>query len=217
MEFPLLESLAPDDRRELLSNARRRKFRRGDVIFHEGDPGDSLHLIDKGHVAARVTTPLGDVATLLVMGPGSFFGELAIVSPAPRNSTVVALDAVETLSLHRDTIAEARERHRAMDQVLLDALVAEVRRISHQLLEALYVPVDKRVVRRLLDLVEVFDPDDAGVTTVPLTQEDIAQLAGTTRPSANKVLKALEERGAITVARGRIEITDASALARRGR
>ncbi len=102
MEWPLLPSLSEVERREVLTLARRRRFRRGEVIFHEGDPGDTLHLIDRGHVAMRVTTPRGDVATLLVEGPGSHFGELALVSESgTRNSTVVALGATETLSLHR--------------------------------------------------------------------------------------------------------------------
>ena len=56
MESPLLDVLAPDERRRLLSMARRRRFGRGEVVFHEGDPGDALHLIDKGHVAVKRTT-----------------------------------------------------------------------------------------------------------------------------------------------------------------
>jgi CRP-like cAMP-binding protein len=64
--------------------SRRRRFDKGEVIFHEGDPGDTMHLLAKGHVAVRVTTPLGDVATLLILKPGDFFGEVALVSPAPQ-------------------------------------------------------------------------------------------------------------------------------------
>ena len=49
-----------------------------------GDPGDTLHLIAKGHVAVRIATPLGDTALLRVLGEGQYFGELAVVAPAPR-------------------------------------------------------------------------------------------------------------------------------------
>src|SRR4051812_31226583 len=101
MEWQLLSSLADDDRRTLLTMARRRRFRRNEVIFHEGDPGDAFHLISKGRVAVRVNTPLGETATLVILGPGEYFGEMAILSPAPRNATVVALEPVETMSLHR--------------------------------------------------------------------------------------------------------------------
>ena len=68
--FPLLDHLTPAEQQALLAMARRRRFRRSEVIFHEGDPGDSVHLIDKGHVAIRVTTPVGDVATVLLRAMG---------------------------------------------------------------------------------------------------------------------------------------------------
>ena len=115
MEWELLRPLSEEERREVLRLARRRRFRRGEVLFHEGDPGDTLHLIDRGHVAMRVTTPLGDVATLIIEGPGGYFGELALISEnGTRNSTVVALDAVETLGLHRDQFDELRRKLREL-------------------------------------------------------------------------------------------------------
>ena len=217
MDWPLLEVLPADQRRRLLSRTRRRRFRRGEVVFHEGDPGDSLHLIDKGHVAVKRSTPLGDVATLLVLGPGDVFGELAVVAPGPRNATVVALDPVETLALYGEVFDELRETHPAVDRVLVHALVREVRRLSAMLVEALYVPADKRICLRLVELTRIFTvAGQGGAVVIPLTQEELAQLAGTTRPTANRVLRSAEEAGAVRVARGRIEVLDAAAVARRG-
>lgn len=215
MEWALLGPLSEEERREVLRLARRRRFKRGEVIFHEGDPGDTLHLIDRGHVAMRVTTPLGDVATLIVEGPGSHFGELALVGESgTRNSTVVALDATETLGLHRDHFAELRQKHRSFDDVLVVALATEVRRLSARLAEALYVPVDTRVYRRLVDLAAVFNTG-APTTIIPLTQDDVASLAGTTRPSANKVLRAAQDEGMLRISRGSIELLDPALLAKR--
>jgi len=217
VDWPLLEVLPPDQRRLLLSRARRRRFKRGEVVFHEGDPGDSLHLIDKGHVAVKRSTPLGDVVTLLVLGPGDVFGELAVIAPGPRNATVVALDPVETLALRDALFDELRQTHPAIDRVLLHALVREVRRLSARLVEALYVPADKRIYLRLTELTRIFAvADQVGPVLIPLTQEELAQLAGTTRPTANRVLRTAELAGAVRVARGRIEVIDAAALARRG-
>jgi CRP-like cAMP-binding protein len=216
VEWRLLAVLPEEEKRNLLSFARRRRFARGEVVFHEGDPGDTMHLVAKGRVAVRVTTPLGDVATLLVLGPGDHFGELAILSPGPRNATVVALESVETLSVHRDQLDELRDRHRHIDRLLLEATVAEVRRLSHQLLEALYVPADKRVLRRLLDLAALYGEGE-GTVVIPLTQEDLAQLAGTTRPTTNKVLRQAEEAGHLVIGRGRIELIDLQGVHKRAR
>jgi CRP-like cAMP-binding protein len=212
----LLDALPEEERRELLSRARRRRFAKNEVIFHEGDPGDTMHLIAKGNVAVRVTTPLGDVATLLILKAGDFVGEMAVISPAPRNATVRALSAAETLAVHKDALDELRARHPGVDRVLIDVLVAEVRRLSAVLLEALYVPVEKRTWRRLLDLAAIYGDDEDGVV-IPLTQEDLAQLVGTTRPTLNQLLRSAEEAGLVRSGRGRLEILDHDALARRAR
>jgi len=215
MDWPILNVLSDDERRALMSVARRRKFARNEVIFHEGDPGDTLHLVAKGHVAIRVTTPLGDVATVRVLRASEFFGELAVISPAPRNATAVAIDAAETLAIHRAEFEVLRDDHPAMERVLVEALVTEVRRLAVQLLDALYVSVEKRVWRRLAELAAVFGDGDG--TTIPLTQEDLAQVVGTTRPTINRLLREGEEAGIVAVTRGKVEITDITALARKAR
>ena len=217
MRWSLLDRLPEDDRRRVLAATSRRRFARREVLFHEDDPGDTLHLIDKGRVAVRVTTPLGDVATLVVLGPGEVVGELALLDEqARRNATAVALERTETLTLHRDQFHELRQRHPALDRFLLVALAAEVTRLSSLLVEALYVPVDTRVVRRLDALLETYGDGQSG-TEIPLTQEDLASLAGTSRATVNRVLGEAESGGLVKVARGRITVLDPEGLRRRGR
>jgi CRP/FNR family transcriptional regulator, cyclic AMP receptor protein len=217
MEFRLLEPLPADTRRELLSRARRRRFAPGEVVFHEGDPGDAMHLLAKGHVAIRVTTPLGDTATLRVLRAGDHFGEMSVVSPAPRNATIVALDATETLAIHRDDVEQLRRQHPAVDRFLVDTLVQEVRRLSVLLAEALYLPVEKRTWRRLLALTAIYARDDDPSTLIPLTQEDVAGIVGTTRPTINRLLRDAEREGLLRMSRGRIDVIDRAALERRCR
>src|SRR3954453_10679906 len=100
MQWKLLEGVPEDDVRRLLSIARRRRFSRGEVVFHEDDPADTLHLVVKGRVAARTQTRMGDTAILSVMGPGDCFGEIALVGgPGSRRSaTIAALEPAETES-----------------------------------------------------------------------------------------------------------------------
>ncbi len=211
-KFTMLEGLDDADTRAVLSAARRRKYKRGEAICREGDPGDTLYLMDRGHVAIRVTTPAGDTATMRVLGPGSQFGEIAVIESTPRSATVVALDAVECLSLHRDVIQDLRRDHASVDRVLLSASLNEVRRLTAALAEALYLQVPKRVAKTLWRLLDVF-PD--GV--IPLTQDDLAGLCGTTRQTANEVLQSLVADGCISLSRGRITVTDRERIGRAAR
>ena len=101
---------------------------------------------------------------------------------------------------------------------LFEALMAHVRRIDAQLMEALFVPAERRVVRCLLSLAETYasggQSDDVDVT---LTQDDLASLAGTSRATVNRVLRQAEEEGAVSPSRGRIRVTDPTLLAKRAR
>lgn len=217
MRWSLLDGIPEDDRRRVLAATRRRRFGRREVLFHEGDPGDTVHLIDRGRVAVRVTTPLGDVATLNVRGAGDVVGELALLDPASRRTaTVLALEPTETLAVHRDEFTDLRRRHPSVDRFLVAILAAEVQRLSSLLAEALYVPVDTRVIRRLLALTEIY-ASESGPTEVPLTQEELASLAGTSRATVNRVLGEAERDGVVDVRRGRIVVTDPEGLRRRGR
>jgi CRP-like cAMP-binding protein len=218
-DWPLLRSLSEEDRRQVLAAARRRRFTRREVLFHEGDPGDTLHLIDKGRVAIRITTPLGDAATVGVLGRGDVVGEMAILEEGGRRgATVMALEATETLSIDRSAFLELRRRYPGVDLFMFDVLMANVRRVNVQLMEALFVPVDRRVIRRLLSLADIYaQRDQVDGVEVALTQDDLASLAGTSRATVNRVLRQAEEAGAVSLSRGRIRVTDRALLAKRAR
>lgn len=141
MDWALLGGIPEADVQRLLAIARRRTFRRGEVVFHMGDPADTLHLIAAGRFAVRVQTALADVAILTVLGAGQLFGELALLEPdAHRSATVEALEPGETRSVHRPDFEELRRRHPQVSDVLIAILAGQVQRLSRQLLEALYMP-----------------------------------------------------------------------------
>ena len=212
MEFPLLASLSPDDRATVLSTAHRRRFASGEVIVREGDPGEALHLIAKGRVGVSLTTPGGSVALINVRGRGGAFGEQALVDPTSRRSaTITALEATETLALHRAAFDDLRREQPGVDRLLVEILSLEVRRLSNRLAEALYDSAEKRVMRRLLDLDAIYE----GV--VPLTQDNLASMAGTTRPTTNGVLQQLVRDGLVAVGRGRLQVLDRARLESRAR
>ena len=213
VEWPLLADLAPEDVRRLLAIARRRTFAKGEVVFHRDDPADSLHLVVRGRFGARVSTPLGDSVLVDVLGPGQSFGELALLlSDARRSATVEALEAGETRSVFRDDFAALQREHPGVKDVLLRLLAEQLRRSTDRVVEAHHVDAETRVLRRLLELAATYED---GV--VPLTQEDIAAMAGTSRATVNRVLREEEKLGAVALARGRTRVLDAAALERRCR
>jgi CRP-like cAMP-binding protein len=214
IDWPLLRELSDGDKARLLAAGRRRRFSRREVVFHEGDPAESLHLVERGHVAVRTTTPLGDVATFSVVGPGGTFGELALLEDtSARSASVVALEPTETWSLRRPEFDALRAEHPSVDRFLVELLAGYVRQLSERLVDAHYVVAEKRVARRLAALHR-----SAGkAASIPLTQEDLASIAGTSRSTVNRVLGELERAGIVSVARGRISVADPEGLGRAAR
>ena len=218
MQWTIFDDVPEAEVQRVLSIARRRTFVRGEVVFHADDPADTLHLIVKGRFAARVQTAVGDTAILTILGPGELFGEVALLGPEQRRSaTLESLEAGETRSIFRDDFEALRREHPGVGEVLIAILVGEVKRLSRHLLEALYVPADKRVLRRLVDLAGLYGDADTGPVAIPLRQEDLAGLAGTSRATVNRVLREEEAKGSVELGRGRMIVLDVPALERRGR
>jgi len=216
MDWPVLASVPVADRRRLIDRMRSRTYRRDEVIFHQGDPADTLHLIVEGHVSVRVTLPGGEFVIVAVFGPGDAFGEVALAgSPRPRGATVIALERCETLSLGRDQFESLRTSYPGIDRFLVGLLSARVDRLNGYLLEALYVPAEKRVLRRLLELCQLYADDNEQRTVVPVTQDMLASLAGTTRPTANQVLGRLAAGQVVEVSRGQVVVLNRGELRRR--
>lgn len=198
---------------EVLASARKRSFRWGEVVFHEGDPGDSLQVIIRGHFALRLVTPRGDVCMARVFGPGDVFGRVALGPiDAVRETTVISLDESATVELFRAQLDELRAAHPCVSDALIAMAGLELRKVSERLLEALYVDADRRVRRRLLELGETYG--DGGVPVIPLRQEDLAALAGTSRATVSRVLAEEERRGTISKRRRSVALLDLKELSR---
>ncbi len=212
MEWRLLAGIPPEEVRQLLSLARRRRFRRGEVVFHRDDPSDSLHFVVKGRFAIRVMTSLGDTVTIALRAPGDTFGEMGVIGRRRRSATVEALEEAETFSLYEAEFERVRREYPAVNDVLLTFLANEVRMLNERLLEALYLPAERRVLRRIVELADVY-----GGSEIPLTQEAVAGLAGTSRATVNAVLREEERRGTLELKRGKTVVLDRDEIARRAR
>ena len=212
MEWDLFSGAAAEDVQRVITVARRRRFDRGEVVFHQDDLAESLHLVVAGRFAVTRRTALGEAALLALRQPGEAFGELALVSEKRRSATVYALEAGETLSVLYDDFEHLRARHPGVDRILVALLAAQLQRMDQLLAEAYYESAERRVIRRLLDLGHMYGGGDRPIR---VTQDQLAALAGASRATVNAVLSDERRRGTIDVKRGATLILDREALARR--
>jgi CRP-like cAMP-binding protein len=209
MQWAILAGIPEEDARRVLPVARRRTFARREVVFHRGDPADTLHLVHTGHFAVCIGTPLGDTMMLAMLRPGETFGEIALLDEtASRSATVVALDGGETRAIHKPDFDALCAQHAGVADILVRALALRVRRLSELLVEAHHEPADRRVLRRLAE----FGEQGA---VVPLTQEELSHLAGTSRATVNRIVRDAQSRGELALRRGRIEVLDFATLSAR--
>jgi len=142
-----------------------------------------------------------------VRGPGETFGEFALLeSKARRTVTVAALEAGETLSVGGDAYRALLDEYPELKDVLVALLAERLRYSDERILAAHFLDADARVRWALLQLVPIYGGGNHVV--VPLTQESLAELAGTARGTVNRVLREEQERGVVTLERARVRILD---------
>lgn len=203
--------------RALASAMVRRRFRRNEVIFHQGDPGDSLHVVVTGAVKIVLPSPEGEEAIIATLRPGDFFGELALLDGAPHSATATAVDPVETLSLARAPFHQLLDEDRGLRIALLSGLAAELRRLTGHVEELHFLDLDGRLAMRLVRLARDRNPTLEGEARLdwPFTQSELAAMIGGTRQSVNKLLSRLVEDGLLVIEHDTLVIKDLHALAER--
>jgi CRP-like cAMP-binding protein len=200
---------------ELGRQMRRRKFRRNEVIFHQGDPGESLHVVASGAVKIVLPSAEGEEAIIATLRPGDFFGELALLDGAPRSATAVALEPSETLTLPRTTFRDMLDRDPGLRDALLEGLAHELRRLTSHVEELHFLDLAGRLAIRLARLAREQDSTSREVRLDwPYTQSDLAAMIGGTRQSVNKLLSGLVDRGFVVIERDTLIVPDVEALAR---
>lgn len=212
VKWSVFDEIDPEQARALVSMARRRRFAKGDTVFHEGDLGDSVHLIDKGRVAVRVTTPAGDVATLRILRDGQLFGDLAVLEGQRRSATITALEKCETLEISGDVIRDFADRHRSFERAITRIIARVLRGQSALLLDVMYLPAPRRLARRVVELVDIYDGGE-----IPLTQDDLAGMSGITRQTVNQLLTEWRDQGVVELGRGRLSVVDPDRMQRLAR
>jgi len=218
-QAPLFAALDADAAEALKSASRTRGFRRGDIVFAEGESGDALYVVVEGKVKIFRTSPDGRENMLAVLGPGEMFGELSLFDPGPRTATVAAITDCELASLAHEALRPWLAGRPELGVQLLQALAQRLRRTNEAMADLVFSDVPGRVAKTLLDLGDRFGtPVPEGIrVTHDLTQEELAQLVGASRETVNKALSEFASRGWIRLDGRAVLLIDQERLAHRAR
>jgi CRP-like cAMP-binding protein len=204
----------------LAREMRARRFRRGEVLFHQGDPGDALFVVTDGAVKISLPSEEGDEAIIATVRTGEVFGELALLDGAPRSATATALEPTGTLVLPRARFRELIATEPLLRDALLAAIASELRRLTTHVQELHFLDITGRLAARLAHLAAsdgTVEPDGSIRLDGPLTQTELASMIGTTRQSVNKLLGAFVDDGLLRIGRDAIVILDPPGLERMAR
>ncbi|MBA2326047.1 MAG: Crp/Fnr family transcriptional regulator [Actinobacteria bacterium] len=212
-----LGRLDAGDAAALSATGNTRDYEPGDVLFREGDPGDSVVIVLAGHVKIVSTAADGREIVLGVRGPGELLGELSAIDGAPRSGSGWALGAVRALIVPRPAFQAFLDRTPRSAAPLLEVLARRVREASIRQLEFGNPDTLGRVAMRLVELADRHGrADEVGTEiTLPLTQQELAEWTSLSREAVVKALQAMRRLGWIETGRRRITVLDCEALRER--
>jgi CRP/FNR family transcriptional regulator, cyclic AMP receptor protein len=206
----LLGSVSAEDLETVAEGSRVRTFRRGQVVFTEGDPGDTLIVVLSGRVKVVVNSADGGELTLTVIGPGGVFGELGVADGGSRSASAETLEESRLLFVPREMILDICGREPAAEHALLRSITAILRRLTEAASDLVFLDLPRRVAKVLLSQPRGED----GVIRPPLSQEELAHQVGGSRQSVNAALRGFERRGWIQMRGRSVTVTEAAALGR---
>ncbi|HEV2440246.1 MAG TPA: Crp/Fnr family transcriptional regulator [bacterium] len=211
---PLFAQLSPAELEKLAALFRRRRYRAGEPVFREGDPGTALYVVETGEVKILLGGADGKEVALSLLGPGEFFGELALLDGEPRSADAVVTVPSELLVLPREDFLRFLREVPAVAINMLAALSRRFRRTDRLVHDAAFSDVRTRVTRLLVELAETRGkPAPGGVVIGPrLTQGDLASMVGATRESINKCLRYYAAQGLLRHERGRLVLLNVERL-----
>lgn len=203
----------------LFDRARPVRLRRGQVLFHEDEPGDTLYVIVQGKIKVGRTSADGRENLIAVLGPGEMLGELSLFDPGPRTASATAVVPTELHQLSHSEFRSWLSENPDTALLLLGALAARLRKTNETIGDLVFTDVPGRIAKALLDLADRFGEATAGGIKVPhdLTQEELAQLVGASRETVNKALADFDGRGWIRREGRAIVVLDVERLRRRAR
>ena len=193
-----------------------RTYKKGQLVFHQEDSGDSLFVVVEGRIKVFVTSEEGEEMVLVVVRPPEVFGELALIDGGRRSASAEALETTKLLALDRKTFLELLQRHPALTDALLRSLGGVVRRLTGQASDFVFLDLPGRIAKVLVTLAEEQDGGDGDSTLdLHMTQANLAGMVGGSRQSVNQILHDFERRGYLEIHGRQVALRRVDLLRRR--
>ena len=209
--------LSDGDRDALLALGGVRRFAPREHLMHEGEPGDRVLVLERGHVKASSTDSRGRATVLAFRGPGDILGELTFTNVAPRSGDVIALERVEARALAASEFCAYLLRHPTAAMTLIEAIGRRVRDGDRKRAQFGDLDTVGRIAARMVELCERYGERSDGAIAIrlPITQADLGGWTGSSSGAVDSALRTMRELGWIKTERRRITVTDLDALQRR--
>jgi len=205
-EVPLFSSLDSEGFLELAKMLVPKEYRRNEVIFHQGDPGSALHIIETGQVKIVGFSEQGNEVIFAILVDNDCFGELSLFDGEERSATAISMIPTCTLSLHRDDFLKITTRYPGVAVHAMSLLSKRLRQADSLIKDAAFLSLSSRLAKRLISLGEQFGKrtDEGLVIDLHVTQQDLADALGASRVAVNKQLGLYQDRGFIRLQGKRI-------------
>jgi len=202
---PLFSGLSEEEQRTIESHAVSRNYRKNTVIIEKGDESASLYVIVSGKVKVYVADDQGKEIVLNIEGPGAHLGELALLGDSRRTASVMTLEDAKFLVITKQAFLACLSKHPGIALNLIRALVGRVRALTNNVSSLALQDVYGRVASTLMQ--HATEEEDGRLITDKLTQQDIANLVGSSREMVSRIFKDLKAGGYISVEGRRITIS----------
>ena len=208
----MFAGLEPEVRQRVIAAAVPCTYRKGQVLFEQDDPGDSLIVLKRGAVAVYRTSPSGERAMLTVVRPPDVFGEVSLLDGSGRSTSAEAIEDCTALARSRVAFLELVQSKPVILDAVMRSLGGLIRRLTEMNADHVFLDLPGRVAKTLVRLA---GDNQAPMVTIELNQSQLAEMAGGSRQSVNQAIGSFATRGWLRTEGRRIVVTDLPALRRR--
>lgn len=203
--IPLFRAIPLAEFRQLESASERHAFKRGQVLFEEGQPAEHVWIIKRGWVSLVKRAPGGGHATIFVMTPDEAICGLSAFEHERYSATAISASDVQVLKLPASVFSSWIDRYPAFAHEVVRTCCQRIRRMAEAISLA-HTPVEHRIAYMLLRLRTSFGD------TIPLTHQELARMIGARWETSIRTLSLMKRRGWVRSTRGRMTILQAKRL-----